>query len=349
MAGDWQRVQHHGADPRRRERVSVEKAASVGGFGERHVDRARPAPSTNDRVWCGVRHLAWWFCCPLCLDSFRFAATALAARSHDDGSCTRRREDAYVVDDMALPVDNPWHRSVRPGDIQFLQDGTGVFVTLDGDVWLRSRAERSLGIVRWRRFASGLHEPLTLAIRDEQIYVFDRNGIWRLRDTNGDGEADVHELFSNAFAQTADMREFPSTIRLAPGGEFVIAKGGQEAATFGKHNGSVLRVSADGRRATRARLRIPAAEHRRQHPHRSRHRQRSAGQLHSQHAAPHRPRRPVLRIPQRQEAARNVSGAHRGPLTWIPHAANASAMSQVWLFGARMGPLNDGFVLHRFQ
>ena len=25
------------------------------------------------------------------------------------------------------------------------------------------------------------------------------------------------------------------------------------------------------------------------------------------------------------------------PLTWIPHAVNASAMSQVWLFDARMG------------
>ena len=103
---------------------------------------------------------------------------------------------------------------------------------------------------QWRRFASGLHEPLTLAIRDEQIHVFDRNGVWRLRDTDGDGEADRHELFSNAFAQTADMREFPSTIRLGPEGEFVIAKGGQEATTIGKHNGSVLRLSADGRSAT---------------------------------------------------------------------------------------------------
>ena len=32
------------------------------------------------------------------------------------------------------------------------------------------------------------------------------------------------------------------------------------------------------------------------------------------------------------------------PLTWIPHAANASAMSQVWLYGAKMGPLNDALV-----
>src|SRR4030095_16075933 len=32
------------------------------------------------------------------------------------------------------------------------------------------------------------------------------------------------------------------------------------------------------------------------------------------------------------------------PLTLIPHTAHAPAMSQVWLFGARMGPLDDGLV-----
>ena len=37
---------------------------------------------------------------------------------------------------MELPTENPWRRKVRPGDIQFLKDGTGVVITLDGDVWL---------------------------------------------------------------------------------------------------------------------------------------------------------------------------------------------------------------------
>ncbi len=32
------------------------------------------------------------------------------------------------------------------------------------------------------------------------------------------------------------------------------------------------------------------------------------------------------------------------PLVWIPHAVNASAISQVWLFDAKMGPLNDSLV-----
>ena len=257
--------------------------------------------------------------------------------------------DAYVVDDIALPIDNPWHRSVRPGDIQFLRDGTGVSVTLDGDVWLVRGLDEASGAVRWKRFASGFHEPLTLAIRDEQIYVFDRNGIWRVRDTNGDGEADVHELFSNAFAQTADMREFPSTIRVAPGGEFVIAKGGQEAATFGKHNGSVLRVSADGRHATVLGYGF---------------RQPNIGVnirtglvTASDQQGNYVPSTPLHIVGDAQfygflsdKKPREVYPAPiADPLTWIPHAANASSISQVWLFDARLGALNDGLVYIGFN
>lgn len=252
--------------------------------------------------------------------------------------------DAYVVDDIALPIDNPWRRNVRPGDIQFLADGTGVLVTLDGDVWLVRGLHEPGGNVRWRRFASGLHEPLTLAIRDEQVHVFDRNGIWRLRDTNGDGEADVHELFSNAFAQTADMREFPNTLRLAPGGEFVIAKGNQQATTLGKHNGNVLRISADGRRATVLGYGF---------------RQPNAGVnvrtglvTASDQQGHYIPSTPLHIVRDRQfygflsdKQPREVYPAPiADPLTWIPHPVNASAMSQVWLFGARMGPLNDALV-----
>jgi cytochrome c551/c552 len=176
------------------------------------------------------------------------------------------------------------------------------------------------------------------------VYVFDRNGIWCLRDTNGDGEADVHELFSNAFAQTADTREFPSTLRPAPNGEFVIAKGGQEATTIGKHNGSVLRISADGRRATvlgygfrQPNISVNL---------------RTGLVIASDQQGNYIPSTPLHIVRDRQfygflsdKLPREVYPAPIAePITWIPHAANASALSQVWLFGARMGPLNDALV-----
>ena len=252
--------------------------------------------------------------------------------------------EAYVVDHIPLPENNPWRRRVRGSDIQFLPDGTGVFITLDGDVWLvRGLAEAS-GLVRWQRFASGLHEPMTTAIRDGQIYAFDKNGIWRLRDTDGNGEADVHELFSNAFAQTADMREFPSTIRLAPGGEFVIAKGGQQATYEGKHNGSVLRISADGRTATvlgygfrQPNLGVNV---------------RTGLVTASDQQGQYIPSTPLHIVRDRQfygflapfAPKEKYPAPPAEPLTWIPHPINSSALSQAWLFDAKLGPLNDNLI-----
>ena len=282
----------------------------------------------------------------------RIAAEARGPRWPQEVTTTISRSTAkaaFVVDDIALPLDNPWRRNVRLGDVQFFKDGTGAGVTLDGDVWLIRGLHDQAGTARWKRFASGLHEPLSLAIRDEQLYVFDRNGIWRLRDTNGDGEADVHELFSNAFAQTADMREFPSTLRLGPGGEFVIAKGGQEAATLGKHNGSVLRISADGRRSTVLGYGL---------------RQPSIGVnirtglvTASDQQGNYIPSTPLHIVRDGQfygflseKRPREVYPAPiADALTWIPHEVNASAVSQVWLFGARMGPLTDTLVYIGFN
>ncbi len=252
---------------------------------------------------------------------------------------------SYVVDNIPIPLENPWRRNIRPGDVQFLSDGTGVLPSIDGDIWLAHGLQDSLNKIRWTRFASGLHEPMSVVIRNDEIYAFDKNGIWRLEDTNCDGEADVHELFSNAFAQTGDMREFPSTIRLAPEGAFIIAKGGQQKATLGKHNGSVLRISADGSRSEVLGYGF---------------RQPSIGVnirtglvTSSDQEGQYIPSTPLHIVRDKQFYGYLSEGLHERekypapiaePLTWIPHAVNASAISQIWLFGAQMGALNDAFV-----
>ncbi len=251
---------------------------------------------------------------------------------------------AYGVDNIPLPLDNPWKRNVRLADLAFYQDGRAAAVTFDGDVWVIAGLVGELRSVTWRRFASGLHEPLGLCVRGDDLFVFDRNGIWRLRDTDGNGEADVHELFSNAFAQTAETREFASGIRLAPDGSFVIAKGGQEGSTLGKHNGSVLRVSPDGKSSTvlGRGLRQPligvnpvsglvTASDQQGH-------YVPATPLHVIQAGQYYGYIPLI-LPKEQHPA-----VIADPLTWIPHPINASGAGQVWLRDSGMGPLNGALI-----
>jgi glucose/arabinose dehydrogenase/mono/diheme cytochrome c family protein len=251
---------------------------------------------------------------------------------------------AYVMDNIPPPTANPWRRNVRFADIAFFGGGRAAAVTFDGDVWSISGLDGQLTSVTWRRFASGLHEPMSLAARDDQLYVFDRNGIWRLVDSDGNGEADRHELFSNAFVQTAETREFAMSLRLAPDGSFVIAKGGQEGTTIGRDNGTVLRISADGTKSTTlgSGLRQPFAA---VHP-------KTGLVTASDQQGNYIPTTPLhvirdgqyygfipLILPKEKYPAPIAE-----PLTWIPHAINASGAGQVWLTDARMGPLTGALV-----
>jgi len=252
--------------------------------------------------------------------------------------------DPYVVDTISLPFENPWRRNVRLRDIAFFADGTAAASTFDGDIWIVRGLGEALGPVTWKRFASGLHEPMSITIRDEQIYVFDRNGIWCLRDTDKNGEADLHELFSNVFPQSAETREFPNSLKLALDGSFVIAKGGQQEATISELNGSVIRIAPDGKSYTvlGRGFRQPFAGV-----------NRVTGMVTASDQEGHYTPTTPLYILTQDEFHGYLStllpkekypAPIAEPLTWIPHQVNASAVAQVWLTGAKMGPLNDSLI-----
>ena len=252
--------------------------------------------------------------------------------------------DAFVMDDIPLPLENPWRRNVRLSSVAFQTDGTGIGSTFDGDLWTIRGLSAAAVAVQWQRFASGLHEPMSVAIREGEIFAFDRLGIWRLRDTDGDGEADRHELFSNVFPQSAETREFPNTLALGPGGTFIIAKGGQQASTLSRLNGSVLRLAADGRSYTvlGVGFRQPFAG---VHP-------RTGLVTASDQEGHYTPTTPLYIVKDAEYHGylsellprEKYPAPIADPLLWIPHSVNASAVGQVWLVGAQLGPLNDALV-----
>ncbi|MES2736893.1 MAG: DUF6797 domain-containing protein [Verrucomicrobiota bacterium] len=253
--------------------------------------------------------------------------------------------DAYVIDDIPLPVPNPWKRNVRLADIAFLNDkGDAAAVTFDGDVWLISGLKGDLEKVTWKRFASGLHEPMSLVFRNKELFVFDRSGIWKLADTNGDHEADQYEMFCNLFSQTAETREFPNSMKLGPEGALYISKGGQEGTTFGKHNGTVIKVAPDGKsfEVIGHGLRQPFIG---VNP-------KTGLVTASDQQGNYVPSTPIQIIRDDQFYGHLPTIAPKEaypapiaePLVWLPHPVNPSGATQTWLIGAKMGPLNDELI-----
>ncbi len=259
-------------------------------------------------------------------------------------------EAAWVYDDFPLPIPNPWKRNVRIADLEFFPDGRAAFVTFDGDVWIVNGILSGSKEAIWSRFASGLHEPQSLTLVDGVLHVFDRNGIFRLHDTDGNGEADWHECFSNVMAQSAETRNFPMDLIARPDGGFYIAMGGQIGTTIGKHNGTVIRITPDGKQfeVVATGLRQPYLGY-----------DRETGLLTaSDQQGNWKPATPIYRIePGRyfgfQPETLKDKVHHPAPIhpaeVWIPHFINQSGAGQVWIKKSgeadpRMGALNGALV-----
>jgi glucose/arabinose dehydrogenase/cytochrome c2 len=266
---------------------------------------------------------------------------------------------AFVTDQLTLPLHNPWKRNVRVADMAFFKDGRAAVVTFEGDVWTIEGIDKELGNLKWKRFASGLHEPMSVEIVKDTIYVFDRNGIVRLNDLNHDGVADYYENFSNIMSQSAESREWAADLVYAPDGSFYIAKGGSLSngpgmtAVAGKgfrvgsdQNGAILKISADGRKSEviATGLRGPYLG---LNP--------ETGVLTaSDQQGNFVPSTPIYLIKKgdyygvEPTAHRTDNPPIAPPLTWIPHSIDRSSIGQAWVTGNKMGPLNGSLIHFSF-
>ena len=148
----------------------------------------------------------------------------------------------YVVDTLTPPVDNPWRSFLRFGGLDFFENGDAAVCSVSGDVWVVGGIDDKLQQLKWRRFATGLFQPLGLKIVDDKVYVLGRDQITRLHDLNNDGEADFYENFNNDAKVTTNGHAYVTCLDTDPAGNFYYLK----CADNTEHGGSVLRVSKDG-------------------------------------------------------------------------------------------------------
>ncbi len=153
----------------------------------------------------------------------------------------------YVVDDLTPPVPNPWNAKTFFGGFDFLPDGRAAVACFHGDVWLVSGLDDKAGKLSWKRFATGMFQPLGLKVVDGQIFVTCRDQLTRLHDFNGDGEADFYECFNNDTVVTPNYHEFCLDLHTDKAGNFFYAKGAPWPPTVqSPHQGTMLKISKDG-------------------------------------------------------------------------------------------------------
>lgn len=155
----------------------------------------------------------------------------------------------YVVDTITEPVPNPWNAKTYFGGFDFLPDGRAAICTFHGDVWTVSGIDDKLDKLAWRRFATGLFQPLGLKVVDGKIYVLGRDQITRLHDVNNDGEADFYENFNNDSIVTPNYHEFSMDLHTDSKGNFYYAKGAPWTPDVqSPHQGTIIKVTKDGSR-----------------------------------------------------------------------------------------------------
>jgi hypothetical protein len=145
---------------------------------------------------------------------------------------------AYAIDDIPVPVKNPYDVSMTLCGLAFDRKGVAYVTTLVGDVWRVTGIGGGLKEVTWKRFAAGLNLPLGIEIVNDLPYVLTKDQIVILRDLNGDHEADFYARFNRG--ALPDEGKNRQELQRDAAGRF-----------YYNSNSGMYRVAADGSKAER--------------------------------------------------------------------------------------------------
>jgi hypothetical protein len=170
------------------------------------------------------------------------------------GTIATNTDEVYVADTATLPTDNPWKANVRVGGFDFIDEDSAALSTWNGDVWVVKGLKGDWKKLTWQRIASGLFETLGVKVVKGAIYVNGRDQITQLIDLNGDGETDHFKTFNRDVYVTENFHEFAFDLQTDKAGNFYFSKagpvrnGGRGFDRILPHNGTILKISPDGKK-----------------------------------------------------------------------------------------------------
>mgnify|MGYP005835249873 FL=1 len=116
-----------------------------------------------------------------------------------------------------------------------------------GEIWIAEKISTNKPI--YKQFASGLHEPLGLAYHNGDLYTVQRTELTRLRDTDGDGQADEYLTHAKGWGVTGNYHEYAYGPAIDGEGNLWVALNssiGKGYQSNNKWRGWSLRVKPDG-------------------------------------------------------------------------------------------------------
>lgn len=121
------------------------------------------------------------------------------------GAYAQTESDYYTITSFEAPDD----AVIEGGGIELLPDGKVAVCSRRGQVWTVDNAfEHPAKPAKWTLFAEYLHEPLGLAWRDGWLYAVQRPEVTRMKDTDGDGRADIFESVSDDWGISGNYHEY---------------------------------------------------------------------------------------------------------------------------------------------
>jgi glucose/arabinose dehydrogenase len=143
----------------------------------------------------------------------------------------------------------PGETTMEVGSVELLPEGRLALGTRRGEIWTVTGAHGAdPAAVQFTLFASGLHEVLGLGFKDGWLYATTRYEVTRIKDTTGDGRADVFESVADGWGVSGDYHEYAFGSRFDGEGDLWVALclTGSVSSKV-PFRGWVVRVNQDGR------------------------------------------------------------------------------------------------------
>lgn len=153
-----------------------------------------------------------------------------------------QESDYYTITSFETPKET----AMEVGAIELLPGGKLALGTRRGEIWIVIGADSASP--KYQLFASGQHEVLGLAWKDDALFITNRYEVARLKDEDGDGRADSFKTVSDKWGVSGDYHEYAFGSRFDKNGDIwvVLCLTGSFSSKV-PFRGWCVRVNSDGK------------------------------------------------------------------------------------------------------